>query len=134
MYTDMYDTFEEKSIPYCYPFRFTKDKLDYMESNSAPTYTMDVGDSAVFPFIIDDKYKNYQILLTVYNFRFEEVYAEYFLVCPDNKIYFCVNSELSSEIFKHGIYYCRLQAILRNEFCEDTCTLIHPEDCIIYVR
>ena len=134
MYTDMYDTFDDKSIPYCYPFSFQGNKLDYMEGNSTPTYVMDIGDSVTLPFKIDEQYKEYKIILTIYNFRFEEIYTEDFLVAPDGKIYFVVNSELSKKLFRHGRYYCRLQASLKDEFYEDTCTLIRPEDCIIYVR
>jgi len=135
MYTDMYNTFDKECIPYSYPFSFRgNNKFDYMENKNLPVYEMDYEDTTVIPFCIGEPFRDHYINIIVYNFRYEEIYRENHIVDEDGKVRFQITSMMSSNIFKRGRYFVRIQAEYSDEEYENVCTLIHPSDCVIRVR
>ena len=133
MFKDMYSTFDDKCIPYSYPFSFQDNKKEYMISNE-PTYEMDYGDTAIFPFCISDEFANFLIHIIIYNFRGEELYRESLYPDEHSKVYLNIDSDTSASIFKRGIYKCQVQAVGLVNNLERVCTLIPADQCLIYVR
>ena len=140
MLKDMYDTFDNECIAYSYPFSFQENKKDYMVGN-VPTYEMDYGDTAVFPFFITENFLDSDILITIYNNRYESIYET--IQQPDNNqyVYLEITSELSAKLYK-GNFYIRLQARehqLYNETENTTdynsvCTILSTAECSLYIK
>lgn len=109
MYKNMYDTFDNKSVPYSYPFSFQENKKDYMVGD-VTTYEMDYGNTAIVPFQIDCKYQDAYINIVVYNYRHEEIYCESELPDEDGRVYLNITEDISNKIFKRGYYFIQIQA------------------------
>jgi len=139
---DKYNTYYNTKLNYCFPINFECCRKDYMENKEMPTYTMDYEDTTSIPFTVESRYCGYEIQITIYNFRQEEVYWTS-TVAQDNMLYLDINYETSSKILKPGIYYVKMQVIRyinsdENLHPEDTdiCvnTIMPADACKIYVR
>lgn len=75
----------------------------------------------------EDYLKNKNIVVRLYNFRFEQIHEKTFSGEP--KIIFTITKELS-ETLKKGIYYCSLTCV-SDETCQ---TIFGPEDCKLLVK
>jgi len=134
MYNDMYDTFDNKKIPYDYPHSFQEDKhFDYL-NKTKPTYEMDFQDTPIIPFQIGSGYQNYYINIIVYNFRHEEIYCTTQLPDPCGRVYLNITDDISSTIFKRGMYYIQVQAEGMVGLMVTVTTLISSENCTLFVR
>jgi len=111
-----------------------------MVGDQLTTYEMNYKDTACFTFQIDNDYWDAEILIKVYNFRYEELYSTTMEPNNSGKVFLKIDADTSKKIFKKGIYYCGVQAItykpiLGVEPQVDTCTtLLPPEQCSILVK
>lgn len=102
MYTNNYDVYDDLKFTYYYPYTF-----NYLTSNFQPYSSWNYKDTTSIPFPAIDKVSNTQLLLDVFNYRYESIFNavlddSYFN--EEDILVFNINEEISNNVFKKGIY------------------------------
>lgn len=111
---------------------------EYALDKAFPLYEWDYGDTVHIPFDVGYQYAQCLITITIYNFRFEEVFSLQTSVNEAGQVELDIDAETSKEVFKQGMYYCRIQAssqeILLPSGSRYVATLLPATMCPLYVR
>lgn len=137
MYNDIYETFDDEQFRYHYPLNFDTRRKDYLKPLDFPIVTWDFEDTIKISFKISPEYREYVINITVYNFRFEQVYEVSETPQEHDVVQLVIDSNLSKTVFRKGLYYCRLQAVRQidgEEDHEELITIMSANQCGFQIK
>lgn len=134
MYKEMYTDYYSKK----YNHKYDNSKIFNTINMDSLIYEWNYQDTVDITFNIDKKYKNYSILITVFNFRHEPILEETDRLDECGNVHLLIDSEISYELFPMGIYTCEIQAVGSfNDLSQSydfISTIVSSEECAFRVR
>lgn len=133
MFNDMYDTFDNVSFNYNFPFSFELRNKPYLEMIDKAYDSWNYSAVTDITFEIDDvDVETDYLKLTLYNYRYEEVLSVVSTDIDNNTVTFTLNSE-NSEILIPNIYLFSVE-LFDNDDNLKRVVINQSEDNFFYVR